>query len=80
MARSFLGKKREHIYLEKFLVPYRSTQNLFGYDNIEWFCRSDCYIIFNKTFDIKIRTLLGILNSKLFYFGYIRKVKEKAAL
>ena len=70
--------RKERIFsLEKILVPYRSNQNIFGYNNIEWFCRSDCYLIFKKTEDIDIKTLLGILNSKLFYFWLFMKGKRK---
>jgi len=70
--------RKESIFnLEKILVPYRSSQNIFGYNNIEWFCRSDCYIIFKKTNEIPIKTLLGILNSKLFYFWLYLRGKKK---
>lgn len=70
--------RKENIFnSEKILVPYRSDQNTFGYNKIEWFCRSDCYVIFKKTGDIEILTLLGILNSKLFYFWLYMKGKRK---
>jgi len=70
--------RKENIFnLEKILVPYRSDQNTFGYNKVEWFCRSDCYIIFKKTNDIEITTLLGVLNSKLFYFWLYMRGKRK---
>ncbi len=70
-------RKEDIFNLEKILVPYRSDQNIFGFNNIEWFCRSDCYVIFNKTQEIEIMTLLAILNSKLFYFWLYFKGKRK---
>ena len=57
-----------YIFLNsKIVVPYRSKLNTFGYNNIEWFCRSDCYVIVKKKEDISLKTLLAVLNSKLFY-------------
>jgi adenine-specific DNA-methyltransferase len=33
----------------KFIVPYRSEENAFAYNDTEWFCRSDCYVITQKS-------------------------------
>ena len=70
--------RKENIFnSEKILAPYRANQNIFGYNKIEWFCSADCYVIFKKTGDIEMLTLLGILNSKLFYFWLYMKGKRK---
>lgn len=61
----------------KIVVPYRSKLNTFGYNNIEWFCRSDCYVIVKKKDDISLKTLLAVLNSKLFYMWLFFKGKRK---
>jgi adenine-specific DNA-methyltransferase len=67
-----------NIFLDsKIVVPYRSKLNTFGYNNIEWFCRSDCYLITTKLNQISLKTLLGILNSKLYYLWLFFRGKRK---
>ena len=59
--------------IEELSKIYKS----FGYNNIEWFCRSDCYVITAKSNDIPLKALLGILNSKLYYLWLFYKGKRK---
>ncbi len=67
-----------NIFLDsKIVVPYRSKLNTFGYNDIEWFCRSDCYVITAKSNNISLKTLLGILNSKLYYLWLFFRGKRK---
>jgi hypothetical protein len=71
--------REERIFkAEKILVPYRSKINTFAYNKIEWFCRSDCYLITNKNgVDINIKYVLGLLNSKLYYYWFFYRGKRK---
>jgi len=67
-----------NIFLDsKIVVPYRSKLNTFGYNNIEWFCRTDCYLITAKSNQISLKALLGILNSKLYYLWLFYRGKRK---
>ena len=62
---------------EKIVVPYRSKKNIFGYNNSEWFCCSDVFIITKKYDYSNIKTLLALLNSKLYYFWLYHRGKRK---
>lgn len=70
--------REENIFTgEKIVVPYRSKKNIFGYNNSEWFCCSDVFIITNKTNVMNLKTLLSLLNSKLYYFWLYHRGKRK---
>ena len=62
---------------EKIVVPYRTKKNTFAYNNIEWFCRSDAYIITAKNEKSNLKELLGILNSKVYYLWLCYRGKRK---
>ncbi len=62
---------------EKIVVPYRSLSNTFAYNNVPWYCRSDCYVIKPKTDDYHIKYILGLLNCSLYYFWFYTKGKRK---
>ncbi len=71
--------RNEQLFLgEKILVPYRASENFFGYTDAEWFCRSDVYLIKprSKSFK-KILAITGILNSSLVLFWLKHKGKKK---
>lgn len=66
---------------EKIVVPYRSKKNTFAYNNVEWFCRSDVYIITTKNnTNIKLKVLLAILNSTPYYIWLSYKGKKKGEI
>ena len=66
------------IFLDKkIVVPYRSKLNTFSYNEQEWFFRTDSYSITKKTNDISLKTLLAVLNSKLYYLWFFNKGKKK---
>lgn len=70
--------RKEHIFTgEKIVVPYRTKVNAFAYNNVEWFCRSDAYIITTKSKETDIFYLLGILNSKLNFIWLYNRGKRK---
>jgi adenine-specific DNA-methyltransferase len=70
--------RAEHIFVgPKLVVPYRSERNTFAYDASEWFCRSDCYVITQKSTAYDLRYLLALLNSKLYYLWLYHRGKRK---
>ncbi|MDD4082716.1 MAG: TaqI-like C-terminal specificity domain-containing protein [Sphaerochaetaceae bacterium] len=70
------ARKAEIFAVEKIVVPYRSRTNSFTYNNVEWFCRSDCYVLTKKN-NLNLKYLLAILNSKLYYVWLYFKGKRK---
>jgi len=72
-------RKENIFYEQKLVVPYRSDINSFAYNEVEWFCRSDCYVITKKK-DLNLKYLLAILNSKLYYIWLYFKGKRKGKI
>lgn len=73
--------RREAIFTApKIVVPYRTLYNTFAYNDIEWFCRSDCYIITAKSSETNLFYLLGLLNSKLNYVWLFNRGKRKGKI
>ena len=72
------GREEKIFVGEKLVVPYRSKTNMFSYNNVEWFCRSDVYVITKKDkSNISLHYLLAILNSKLYLLWLCFKGKRK---
>jgi len=70
--------RTEDIFIhEKIIVPYRTKCNSFAWNDVEWFCRSDCYIITNNSNEFALKYLLGILNSSLYFQWLYHKGKRK---
>jgi hypothetical protein len=65
---------------EKIVVPYRSKINSFAYNNVEWFCRSDSYVITIKNPTVYLKYILSLLNSKLFFLWLYYKGKRKGEI
>ena len=78
----FLHRPRiENIFTShKIVVPYRSPLNTFGYNDVDWFCRSDCYVITQKSLRYDLKYILGILNSKVYYYWLYYKGKRKGEI
>lgn len=63
---------------EKIVAPQRSKTNTFGYNNIEWYASADVYFITaTDKSKISLKSLTGLLNSKLIYFWLYHKGKKK---
>lgn len=62
---------------EKILVPYRSKNNIFGFTNLPAYASRDVFFITNVSESYRIKYLLGLLNSKLYYMWYYLKGKRK---
>lgn len=70
--------RTEEIFVkEKIVVPYRTRTNAFAYNDVEWFCRSDVYVITPKTKEVDLFYLLGLLNSKLNFVWLYNRGKRK---
>jgi adenine-specific DNA-methyltransferase len=70
--------RNEAIFVQpKLLAPYRSKINSFAYNESEWFCRSDSYVITSKDFGVELKYILALLNSKLYYIWLYHKGKRK---
>ncbi|MBO5462942.1 MAG: Eco57I restriction-modification methylase domain-containing protein [Clostridia bacterium] len=70
--------RKESIFVgEKIVVPYRTRTASFAFNDVEWFCRSDAYVITPKAKDVDLFFLLGILNSKLNFLWLYNRGKRK---
>ncbi len=65
----------------KIVAPQRAGSNIFGYNESPWFASADVYFITeaqaNKS---RLKTLLALLNSKLFFQWLYHKGKRKGEL
>ena len=63
---------------EKIVVPQRSSSNIFAYNDKAFYGSADIYYITSKNLlmDYPLIALLGLLNSKLFYF-YLSNIGKK---
>ena len=59
------------------MVPYRTCQNTFTYNETDWFCSADCYIIKKKDTTLSLKYILALLNSKLYYVWLYHRGKRK---
>ena len=64
----------------KIVIPYRSEENAFAYNDAEWFCRSDCYVITQKYPSYALAYLLALLNSRLYYQWLFHRGKRKGKM
>ncbi len=65
---------------KKIVIPYRSEENAFAYNDAEWFCRSDCYVITQKYPSYALAYLLALLNSRLYYQWLFHRGKRKGKM
>lgn len=65
---------------KKIVIPYRSEENAFAYNDEEWFCRSDCYVITQKYPNYALAYLLALLNSKLYFQWLFHRGKRKGKM
>lgn len=70
--------REQRIFEEpKIVVPQRSLQNKFGYNEGMWYASADVYFITAKKEDIDLKLLLSMLNSKITYFWLYNMGKRK---
>jgi len=65
---------------EKIVCPQRSKQNTFAYSDGSFYGSADIYFIKEKTHTLKLKFLLGLLNSNLFYYWLYNKGKRKGEM
>ena len=61
----------------KIVAPQRSARNTFGYNEIPWYASADVYFITSPKQGYSLKYILGLLNSKLYYFWLYHKGKRK---
>ena len=61
----------------KIIAPQRSMTNCFGYSSSLWVASMDVYFITEKDSAISLKYILGLLNSKLYYFWLYHRGKRK---
>lgn len=77
-----LDRSREQYLFEgeKICVPQRSNDNRFGYSKGDWYASADVYFIKSRNDNFKLKYLLALLNSKLFYLWFYYKGKRKGEM
>jgi len=75
------GAAHPHIFIgPKIVCPYRTKSNIFGYNELSWFARTDVYYILEKDNEYPLKYVLGLLNSKLYYYWLYYKGKRKGEI
>lgn len=75
--------KKESIFIgHKIVAPHRSSMNTFGYNEIPWYAASDVFFITSrqKYKYVKLKYILALLNSKLYYFWLYFRGKRKGEI
>ncbi len=73
-------RRKEIFTSEKIVSSQRSYRNDFAYNDIDWFASADVYFITKKDNNINLKYILGLLNSKLYYFWLYFQGKRKGEL
>ncbi len=72
------GRNEEIFSGPKIVAPQRSKINTFAYNDIPWYGSADIYFITNKVEqNLNLKSILGILNSKLMYAWLYNRGKRK---
>jgi len=64
----------------KIVVPQRSYENTFAYNDIPWYASADVYYITEKYVNMNLKYCLALLNSKLYYLWLYHKGKRKGEM
>lgn len=67
----------EYFESPKIVVPQRSMENTFGYNEVSWYASADVYFLIQKDTKVKLKYVLALLNSKLYYKWFYHKGKRK---
>jgi adenine-specific DNA-methyltransferase len=72
------GTAHPHIFTcNKIVCPQRSKLNTFGYNECDWYAASDVFYLTNPKPGYKIKYILALLNSKLYYVWLYNRGKRK---
>jgi adenine-specific DNA-methyltransferase len=77
---SFAARTLDVFIGKKIICPQRSYQNTFAYNEVPWVAASDVYFITEKDRGVNLKYVLGLLNSKLYYFWLYHKGKRKGEM
>ena len=65
----------------KIIAPQRAKSNIFGYNEIPWYASADVYFITNNSkYDIDLKYILALLNSKLYFQWLYHRGKRKGEM
>jgi adenine-specific DNA-methyltransferase len=64
----------------KIVVPQRSYQNTFAFNDVPWYASADVYFITGKDEGINLKYCLALLNSRLYYLWLYNKGKRKGEM
>ena len=64
----------------KIVVPQRSYQNTFAFNDVPWYASADVYFITEKDEGTNLKYCLALLNSKLYYLWLYYKGKRKGEM
>lgn len=64
----------------KIICPQRAYENSFAYNEVDWFACTDVYYITKKNGNIKLKYILSLLNSKLYYLWFYLRGKRKGEM
>jgi adenine-specific DNA-methyltransferase len=70
-------RKLEIFEGEKILCSQRSMNNRFAFTSKPWFASADVYFITPKSDRVNLKSILGLLNSRLYYLWLYHKGKRK---
>ena len=64
----------------KIVCPQRSNLNTFGYNESSWYASADVYFITKSDTRFPLKVVLGLLNSKLYYYWLYNRGKRKGEM
>lgn len=64
----------------KIVVPQRSYQNTFAFNDVPWYASADVYFITEKDEGTSLKYCLALLNSRLYYLWLYHKGKRKGEM
>ena len=64
----------------KIVVPQRSYQNTFAFNDVPWYASADVYFITEKDEGTNLKYCLALLNSRLYYLWLYYKGKRKGEM
>lgn len=64
----------------KIVGPQRSNLNTFGYNDQSWYASADVYFIKESVDRFPLKSILGLLNSKLYFYWLYHRGKRKGEM
>ena len=64
----------------KIVGPQRSNLNKFGFNDQSWYASADVYFIKESDLNFPLKPILGLLNSRLYYFWLYHRGKRKGEM